>query len=106
MDFFRNNILSIVAFFPLFGMIVLLFIPKENKNLIRLWANLIGIIGFFISIPLWLWFDFDKSDQFQFVQQVPWITALGAQYHVGIDGISLLLIMLTTLLGPLASHAQ
>src|SRR5215475_11606036 len=102
MDFFRANILTIVAFFPLFGMIVLLFIPKENKNLIRLWANLIGIVGFFISIPLWLWFDFDKSDQFQFVQQVPWITALGAQYHVGIDGISLLLIMLTTLLGPLA----
>jgi NADH-quinone oxidoreductase subunit M len=102
MDFFRANILTIVTFFPLAGMIVLLFINKENKNLIRLWANIVGFAGFFISVPLWLWFDFDKSDQFQFVQQVPWIKALGAEYHVGIDGISLLLIMLTTLLGSLA----
>ena len=102
MDFFRANILTIVTFFPLAGMIVLLFFNKENKNLIRMWANLVGFAGFFVSIPLWLWFDFDKSDQFQFVQQIPWIKALGAEYHVGIDGISLLLIMLTTLLGPLA----
>src|SRR3954469_10161801 len=102
MDFFRANILTIVAFFPLAGMIVLLFFNKENKSLIRLWANIVGFAGFFISLPLWFWFDFDKSDQFQFVQQVPWIKALGAEYHVGIDGISLLLIMLTTLLGPLA----
>src|SRR5262249_39038494 len=42
------------------------------------------------------------SDQMQFVENVPWIKTLGAKYHVGIDGISLLLIMLTTLLGPLA----
>src|SRR5215467_10474323 len=99
---FRANILTIVTFFPLVGMIVLLFFNKENKNLIRLWANFVGIVGFLLSVPLWLWFDFDKSDQFQFVQQVSWIKALGADYHVGIDGISLLLIMLTTLLGPLA----
>src|SRR4029079_6923868 len=102
MDFFRANILTIVTFFPLAGMIVLLFFNKENKSLIRLWANIVGFAGFFISLPLWFWFDFDKSDQFQFVQQVQWIKALGADYHVGIDGISLLLIMLTTLLGPLA----
>src|SRR5205085_9490844 len=102
MDFFRANILTIVAFFPLAGMIVLLFFNKENKNLHRWWANIVGFAGFFISIPLWLWFDFDKADQFQFVQQFHWIRALGADYHVGIDGISLLLIMLTTLLGPLA----
>ena len=55
-----------------------------------------------ISLPLWFWFDFDDSDQMQFVENVPWIPTLGANYHVGIDGISLLLVMLTTLLGPLA----
>ncbi len=102
MDFFRANILSIVAFFPLAGMFVLLFIPKENKGLIRLWANIVGFGGFFVSFPLWFWFDFDKGDQFKFVQQFQWIKNIGADYHVGIDGISLLLIMLTTLLGPLA----
>jgi len=99
---FRANILTIVTFFPLAGMIVLLFFNKENKTLIKWWANIIGVVGFLISIPLWLWFDFDRADQFQFVQRVPWIQSLGAEYHVGIDGISLLLVMLTTLLGPLA----
>jgi len=102
MDFFRANILTIVTFFPLAGMIVLLFFKKENTSMIRLWANIVGFAGFFISIPLWLWFDFERADQFQFVQRIPWIQALGADYHVGIDGITLLLIMLTTLLGPLA----
>src|SRR5439155_15464913 len=53
-------------------------------------------------IPLWVWFDRDTADQMQFVQNIPWIQTLGANYHVGIDGISLLLVMLTTLLGPLA----
>ncbi len=102
MDFFHAHILTIVTFFPLAGMIVLLFFGSENKNLIRLWANAVGIAGFAISIPLWLRFDFDKADQFQFVEHYKWIQALGADYHVGIDGISLLLILLTTLLGPLA----
>src|SRR5262245_56973634 len=99
---FRANILTIVTFFPLAGMIVLLFFNKENKTLIKWWANIVGVVGFLISIPLWTWFDFDRADQFQFVQRVPWIQSLGAEYHVGIDGISLLLVMLTTLLGPLA----
>src|SRR5439155_515828 len=60
------------------------------------------IVGFVISIPLWVWFDRDTADQMQFVQNIPWIQTIGANYHVGIDGISLLLVMLTTLLGPLA----
>ncbi len=102
MDFFRQHILTIVAFWPLAGMIVLFFMPKESKGLIRLWANLVIFAGFFISLPLWFWFDRNTSDQMQFVENVPWVQTLGAHYHVGIDGISLLLVMLTTLLGPLA----
>src|SRR6266481_2517885 len=102
MDFFREHILSIVAFWPLAGMILLMLFNKENKTLIRWWANLVMISGFVISLPLWLWFDRDNADQMQFVQNIPWIQTLGANYHVGIDGISLLLVLLTTLLGPLA----
>ena len=60
------------------------------------------VVGFIISLPLWFWFDRGTSDQMQFVESVQWIKTLGANYHVGIDGISLLLVMLTTLLGPLA----
>jgi NADH-quinone oxidoreductase subunit M len=102
MHFFRQHILTIVAFWPLAGMIVLLFFNKENKTLIRTWANFVFFAGFFISLPLWFWFDRGASDQMQFVENVPWIQTLGSHYHVGIDGISLLLVLLTTLLGPLA----
>jgi len=102
MDFFRQHILTIVAFWPLAGMIVLLFMNKENKTLIRTWANFVIFAGFILSLPLWFWFDRNTSDQMQFVENVSWVPTIGANYHVGIDGISLLLVMLTTLLGPLA----
>src|SRR5689334_9986271 len=101
MDFFRQHILSIVTFWPLAGMIVMLFFNKNSKGLIRLWANLVAVTGFIVSLPIWFWFDFGNGDQFQFSEQVRWIPSLGADYHVGIDGISMLLVMLTTLLGPL-----
>ena len=103
MDFFRQHILTIVAFWPLAGMILLFFFPKENKGLIKTWANLVMLAGFLISLPLWFWFDRGTSDQMQFVENFNWIQTLGAHYHVGIDGISLLLVLLTTLLGPLAT---
>src|SRR3954469_12614192 len=102
MDFFKNNLLSIVAFWPLVGMFILLCIPKEKTYLIKLWANLVVLSGFVISLPVWLWFDFSDSSKFQFVADAPWIQSLGARYHVGIDGITMLLIMLTTFIGPLA----
>src|SRR3989442_1586010 len=102
MDIFRANILSIVTFWPLAGMFVLLLMNKENKNLIRWWANIVAVIGFLLSVPLWFWFDVDRADQMQFVVHLPWIQSLGADFHIGIDGISLLLVLLTTLLGPLA----
>src|SRR5947199_3080489 len=102
MDYFREHILTIVAFWPVAGMIVLMLFNKENKTLIRWLANFVMIAGFVISIPPWVWCARDNADQIQFVQILPWIRTLGANYHVGIDGISLLLVMLTTLLGPLA----
>jgi NADH-quinone oxidoreductase subunit M len=102
MDFFRANLLTIVAFWPLAGMVALLFIPKEKTTLIKWWANLVVLSGFVVSLPLWFWFDVAGSDRMQFEVSIPWIQTLGASYHVGIDGISLLLIMLTTLIGPLA----
>jgi NADH-quinone oxidoreductase subunit M len=102
MDFFRQHILSIVAFWPLAGMFVLLLMNKENKTLIRWWANLVVFSGFLVSLPLWFWFDRESSDKMQFVERFTWIQSLGADFHVGIDGITLLLILLTTFLGPLA----
>ncbi len=96
-----EHLLSIVLFTPLAGMLVLLLLPGSNKNLIRIWANIAAAAGFLVSLPLV--FRFDKNAEgFQMVERYDWIPALGVKYYLGIDGISLLLVMLTTLLGFLA----
>jgi NADH-quinone oxidoreductase subunit M len=96
-----QHLLSIILFTPLAGLAVLLFLPGSNKNLIRVWANLVGLAGFFVSLPLVMRFQRGLAG-FQFEERFDWIPALGAHYHLGIDGISLLLIMLTTVMGFIA----
>src|SRR5215471_12162572 len=96
-----QHLLSIILFTPLAGLAVLLFIPASNKGLIRIWANIASFAGFLISLQLPAAFDKSKPG-FQFVERADWIPSLGAQYLVGIDGISLLLIMLTTVMGFLS----
>ena len=90
-------ILSIVLFAPLVGMAILLCIPSSNARAIKWWANIASFIGFLISLPLV--FHFDHTKDYQFVERADWIPTLGAHYHLGIDGLGLLLVMLTTLLG-------
>jgi NADH-quinone oxidoreductase subunit M len=97
-----QHLLSIVTFTPLAGLLVLLLIPAAAKNVIKLWANLVMFVGFLISLPLVSRFD-ANADGFQFLERANWIPGLGAQYLIGIDGISLLLVMLTTVMGFLAT---
>jgi NADH-quinone oxidoreductase subunit M len=97
-----NHILSIILFTPLVGALLLLFVPKENKNAVRWIANIFALGGFLISLPLVPWFWDKRFDAgFKFVEGSTnnWIPSIGAGYVLGIDGISFLLIMLTTLLG-------
>ena len=96
-----SHLLSIVLFTPLAGVIPLLFFPKKNKTLIKVWANLVMAIGFLVSLPLWWRLDRSKSE-FQLVERVNWIPSIGAQYHIGVDGISMLLVLLTTTIGLIA----
>ncbi|HEV8292665.1 MAG TPA: NADH-quinone oxidoreductase subunit M [Tepidisphaeraceae bacterium] len=96
-----QHLLSIVLFAPLAGFVILLLIPGSQKNLIRLWANLVGFGSFLISLPLVSRFD-KNTPGFQMMERADWIPTFGAQYLIGIDGISLLLVMLTTLVGFLA----
>jgi NADH-quinone oxidoreductase subunit M len=96
-----EHLLSIVLLTPLAGLLVLLFVPSANAQAIRLAANVTGALGFLVSLPLA--FRFDKTASgYQFVEDYEWIAFLGARYHLGLDGISLLLVMLTTLTGFLA----
>ena len=100
-----NHILSIILFTPLVGAAVLMLIPGEHKNLIRWVANIFALLGFAVSLPLISWFWQVKDlPGFKFVEGAPntWIPTIGAGYYLGIDGISFLLIMLTTFLGVIA----
>src|SRR5271166_5557889 len=98
----QNHILSIILFTPLLGALVLLFVPKENKSAVRWIANFFSLGGFLISLPLVPMFWAQRFEPgFKFIEGTPnnWIPSIGAGYVLGIDGISFLLIMLTTLLG-------
>jgi NADH-quinone oxidoreductase subunit M len=103
MQFFHDHILTIVLLTPLAGLVPMLFIPGENKNAIRWWGNIVTFVGFLVSLPLVFWFrTAEAAPQFQFIEQVDWIPSIGAQYFLGIDGISFLMVMLTTVLGFLS----
>ena len=96
----QSHILSIILFTPLVGAILLMFVPKDNKDAIRWIANLFALGGFLISLPLVPWFWAQRFQPgFKFMEGAPnnWIPSIGAGYVLGIDGISFLLIMLTTL---------
>ena len=101
----QTHILSIVAYIPLAGALLLLFFPKEKTAMIRAWATAVAAADFAVSLLLWPWFDKTK-DGFQFEEIASWIPSLGVKYHFGIDGISLLLILLTTLLGVIAIYSS
>jgi len=98
----QSHILSIILFTPLVGAIVLLFVPKENEDVVRWIANVFALAGFLVSLPLVPWFWEKRFEPgFKFIEGAAnnWIPSIGAGYVLGIDGISFLLIMLTTLLG-------
>ncbi len=101
MDFFRSHILSIVTYTPLLGAVLLMLLPKGKDDLVRWVANIFGLVGFLVSLPLWFWFS-PGTGGFQFQERAAWIPSIGVQYLFGIDGISLLLILLTTLLGAIS----
>ncbi|MBR2816953.1 MAG: NADH-quinone oxidoreductase subunit M [Reyranella sp.] len=101
-------ILSLVTFLPLVGALFCLIVngPKEavDRNC-RSVALVTSLATFLISILLWVWFDPTKAG-FQFEEKLAWVPALGIGYHVGIDGISLFFVLLSTLLTPICILAS
>ncbi|MCL4840140.1 MAG: NADH-quinone oxidoreductase subunit M, partial [Thermoanaerobaculia bacterium] len=94
-------ILSLIAYVPLVGAAILLCLDGGRPVLVRRFATAVAGIDFLLSLPLWFAFD-RQGPLFQFVEDVAWIEAIGVRYQFGIDGIALLLVLLTTLLGVLA----
>ncbi len=101
-------ILSLTIFLPLVGALLIAFIRGEeaivarNARNVALWTSLITFV-----LSLLLWFGFDKTTaEFQFVQRVPWMPDFNIAYHVGIDGITLFFVLLSTFLTPICILAS
>jgi len=101
-------LLTLLTFLPLVGAAFILTqrgeeeVVASNARWTALWTSLI-VFG----LSLILWFKFDKADAgFQFVEQLDWLAEFGVTYHVGVDGISVLFILLSTLLTPLCILAS
>jgi NADH-quinone oxidoreductase subunit M len=102
MNFFLQP-LTLLTFFPLVGVLVLFFIPSDNKSAIRWTALGTTLVTFLIS--LWVLTQFNASDvNLQLVAKYNWITVAGwnIQYYLGLDGLSILLILLTAFLTPIS----
>jgi NADH-quinone oxidoreductase subunit M len=105
MDFIANHLLTFILFTPVLGAVILLLLPDEQEDVIRWTAFLISFIPLLLTI--WLWFEFDRGQTtFQFVERYPWYDAINSSYHLGVDGLSLPMVLLTTLLTPLALLAS
>jgi NADH-quinone oxidoreductase subunit M len=100
MNEFGFPLLSVILFFPLAGGIILLFMKKATHDTIRNVALCVSILDFAFSVPLFLTFNSTAGEP-QFVEKISWIRAINAEYYIGVDGLSLLLILLTTFLTPL-----
>lgn len=100
MDWLAEHILSVLIFFPLLWGVAGIFMPQAKESFHRIWALVGSALVFFFS--LYLYFNYDPAGlEFQFVEKVSWLPAWGVNYSLGLDGISLWLVILTTFLTPL-----
>src|SRR3989441_2489039 len=98
-----KSAITLAVFLPTFGALVIAFVPSSQDRLVRALGILFSGAALLVGIVMLFGFDFGASHGLQFVLNVPWISALGARYHVGIDGISLPLFELTLLLSFLCA---
>ena len=99
MSLITDHILTWVTFFPLLGSVLLWTIIKRDSHA-RIFAMVVVLADFVLALHLWFHFDSSRGDD-QFVEKVAWLFNGQISYHMGMDGISLVLVMLTTFLGPL-----
>ena len=101
MSFLSNHLLSIITFLPLIGAIAVLCIPSDS---LKKWVAL-GVTELTFLVSLGLWFGWESGQAgMQFVESAEWLPELGMRYSLGVDGISMLLVLLTTLIMPIAVH--
>jgi len=97
----RDHLLTSIVFLPTAGAALLLLFPESAAREAKWFAFSVSVLELVVSIPLWTRFDVSARG-FQFAETASWIPSIGVSYAVGIDGISLVLILLTTLLTPVS----
>ena len=100
-DLLSRHLLSLVVFLPAAGAVLLLLFPKSRSREAILFALCFSILDLLVALPLWFRFDL-SAKTFQFRETVAWVPSLGISYAVGIDGISLVLVLLTVVLTPIS----
>ena len=102
MEFLNEHLLSILVFIPLAGaFFVLFFVGRNAEEAVRRITFLVMLVGFVVSLKLFLGYDSQSEQTLQFLETAPWLPDYGIEFKVGLDGMSLLLFMLTTFLGPI-----
>jgi NADH-quinone oxidoreductase subunit M len=105
MDFIATHLLSLILFIPTLAAVILLFLPNGENKLFRWFALGASLVPLFLSLVVW--FNFHAAQPgFQFEEVYPWYEAIGSSLHLGVDGLSLSMVLLTTLLTPLAILAS
>src|SRR5438094_2234444 len=97
----RIGLVTAVTFLPSLGALAVALLPRRLVGAHRVAGLAVTLLTLAVSVPLWFGFDGDSADA-QFEEVHRWMPTLGVGYHVGVDGISLLLVLLTTFLTPLA----
>ncbi len=105
MEFLNTHLLSLILFLPAVSALIMLFLPGSEARLHRWFAFAASLIPFILTLVLWNNFD-PNAAGFQFEEKYTWYEAINSSFHIGVDGISLSMILLTTLLTPLAILAS
>ena len=105
MAFINQHLLTLILFFPVLAAVAVLCLPKGNLKAIRWTAFGLSLVPFLLTIFLWAQFKAGQPG-FQFQEQYSWYAAIHSTLHLGVDGLSLTMVLLTTLLTPVALLAS
>jgi len=105
MNFIDAHLLSLILFVPTIAAVIILLLPAGENKLFRWFALGASLIPLVLSLIVWFRFDPNRAG-FQFEESYIWYQAIGSSMHLGVDGLSLTMVLLTTLLTPLAILAS
>lgn len=107
-ELINEQLLTLILFTPLAGMVAVALVPADNKSVVRWVALLASLVPFGLSVFMWFAYPAATANAagFRFVEQFDWYAVINSQYHLGVDGISVPMVILTTFLTPLGVLAS